>query len=159
MKLSYNHLKMNMIVTMKIQLWKNLWPPKLQSGYVIGASSSQSSFFWWYPLLLLHWQLYWSHVLQVCLNLAHTMRTNLLNWWNLVSISYNVVFPPSMNFKEIELSFGHKQFSVLICSSRLCKCNQHPFIFCQQPFNFNHKQSSTNFSNTRYVRMTKVIIL
>ena len=71
MKLSYNHLKMNMIVTMKIQWWKNLGPPKLQSGYVIGASSSQSSFFWWYPLLLLHWQLYWSHILQVCLNLAY----------------------------------------------------------------------------------------
>jgi hypothetical protein len=135
----------------KMKIWTNLWIPPIHLFVnVISALSSQSSFFSWFLLLLLHWQLWWSHVLQVCLNLAHTMRTNLLNWWNLVSISYNVVFPPSMNFKEIELSFGHKQFSVLICSSRLCKCNQHPFIVCQQPFNFNHKQSSTNFSNTRY---------
>ena len=90
MKLSYIHLKMNMIVTMKIQWWKNLGPPKLQSGYVIGASSSQSSFFWWYPLLLLHWQLYWSHILQVCLNLAYCTSScsKVLNHLSFFHTSY-----------------------------------------------------------------------
>ena len=90
MKLSYNHLKMNMIVTMKIQLWKNLWPPKLQSGNDIGALSSLSSLLWWYLLLLFHWQLYRSHVLQVCLNLDHCTSScsKVLNHLSFFHTSY-----------------------------------------------------------------------